>query len=243
MVDDHDWLTLHRVRFSAVKDGAGKPLPGPGNAKFWRFAPASEMGADGMWTNQSAIWGGFALHSSKSAAEAVFDDPQAHLPFLDQAVEQWHALVIPYAHRGAVQWGDAVQDNSAIRVARADPKGPLVVLTTAGYTNPGPVDESRTKAFLSGIVGVIDFYGTLSGNVRRAVFPGGGVDGREGCTISLWKDDAAMMSGAYKTGEHKAQMDLHRKSALFDRSSFSRGRILASKGSWDGGDPVAEMTG
>lgn len=238
---DHDWLTLHRVQFPDVIDGKDNPFSGPTNAQFWRFSPTSLIGPDGLWTYKNDSWGGFALHSTKQEAEAVFDDPEAHLPFLDGSIEAWHALVIPYAHRGGVQWGDIVQEDSAIKAASSDPKGPLVVLTTAGYTDPGPEDKDRIKEFIAGIVDVIAYYGTLPGNLRRGIFSGGGVDGREGCTMTLWRDDVSMMSAAYKDGAHKAQLDRHKSEALFDRSSFTRGRVVASKGSWGGANPIDEL--
>lgn len=242
MSANHDWLTLHRVKFSEDINGAGNPMPGPENAQFWRFAPDSPSGPDGLRTNISDTWGGFGLYSSKAEAEAVFNDPEAHLPFLDRTVEAWHSIAIPYAHRGAVQWREMVQEDSAIIVAPVDPKGPLVILTTAGYTAPGPEDLERIKAFIAGVDDVIDFYGTLPDNLRRAVFAAGAVDGREGCTMTLWRNDRAMMGAAYKSGVHKKQLDRHQDSALFDRSSFTRGRIMASKGIWDGADPIAELT-
>jgi hypothetical protein len=241
MANNHDWMTLHRVRFPEVVDGAGKPLPGPASAQIWRFAPLSMMGPDGHFNSRNDSWGGFALHSSREEAEAVFDDPDAHLPFLDRTLEAWHAIAIPFAHRGGVKWRGMVEHDSAIKVASADPKGPLAVLTSAGYTDPGPEDEERIKAFSSGILNVIDFYGTLPGNLRRGVFSGGGVDGREGCTISLWRDDKSMIGAAYKSGIHKAQLERHQSSPLFDHSSFTRARILASKGTWDGTDPIDEL--
>ena len=37
------------------------------------------------------------------------------------------------------------------------------------------------------------------------------------------------------------QMDRSQGGAMFDYSSFTRGRIVASKGAWDGADPVAEI--
>lgn len=241
MDDGHDWLTLHRVRFFDEIDGTGNPLPGPETSQFWRFAPQSPIGPNGLRTNKSDIWGGFALYSNREEAEDVFSNPEKHLPFLDRTAEAWHSIAVPYAHRGSVKWREDVETDSAINVTPSDPKGPLVILTTAGYTNPGPEDMERMKAFSTGIDAVVDFYGSLPGNLRRAVFAGAGIDGREGCTMTLWKDDKAMLGAAYKSGEHKEQMAKHLDSELFDRSSFTRGRIVASKGAWDGSDPIAEL--
>ena len=79
----------------------------------------------------------------------------------------------------------------------------------------------------------MDFYGTLDGNLRRDVFSGG-FDGGDGFTFSLWRDDAAMQQAAYEPGVHRSLMDRSRDGSLFDRSSFTRARVVASQGSWDG---------
>lgn len=50
-----------------------------------------------------------------------------------------------------------------------------------------------------------------------------------------------MIGAAYKSGIHKAQLERHQSSPLFDHSSFTRARILASKGTWDGTDPIDEL--
>ncbi len=242
-MSDHDWLTLHRVKFKDEIDGRGNPMPGPKEADIWRFAPESPIGDDGLRTSVSDVWGGFALYPDKSSAQQVFDSPAEHLPFLGDTVEAWHALVIPFAHRGGVQWRAQVEYDSAIRPSPKDPKGPLVVLTSAGYDNPGPEDSDRIKRFMKGIDDVLEYYGTLPGNIRRAVFTGSPVDGREGATLTLWHDDKSMITGAYRPGGHKAQLEVHEAEPLFDRSSFSRGRVIASSGTWAGGDPIAEWRG
>lgn len=242
MTQDHDWLTLHRVRFPEVVDGVGKPFPGPAAADLWRFAPQSATNDDGLVTFAHEIWGGFGLYPSREAAEEVLHAPDQHLPFLDQTVEAWHALAVPYAHRGVVKWRDEVETDSAISVASSDPKGPLVIMTTAGFTlPPDPDGMARIVDFVQGVLDVQEHYGTLPGNRRRGVFSAGGVDGREGCTMSLWESDADMLNAAYRSGVHKEQLARHQAEPMFDRSSFTRARVIASKGMWDGSDPVAGL--
>ncbi len=41
---------------------------------------------------------------------------------------------------------------------------------------------------------------------------------------------------------HRDQMDYQHEKGHFDRSSFTRARIVSSKGGWDGGDPVLELS-
>lgn len=230
-MNNHDWLTLHRVKFAKEIEGPSNPMKGPEQAEIWRFGPESPLGEDGFRTNVSDSWGGFALYSCREQAEEVFENLHRHLPFLDHAVETWHALVVPYAHRGGVDWRETVQYDSAIRVAPKDPKGPLVVMTTAGYDDPGPNDFDRIKKFNRGIDDVLAHYGGLPGNLRRALHSGAG-------TMTLWQDDQAMIAAAYKSGGHKTQMGNHNASPLFDYSSFTRGRVMLSKGTWGGENPM-----
>jgi hypothetical protein len=238
----HDWIVFHRVRFHAPVDGTGNPFPGPKGADAWRFYPASPQGPNGMPTNVGDEWGGFGIYSSRDLAEDVFENPDDHLPFLEDAREEFHALVVPYSHRGKVDWRGSLKENETLAPCPSDPGGPLIVFTSAGYENPGPDDLPRIANFMREVHRVQDFYATLPDNIRRAVYSGGGVDGHEGMTVSLWRTDAAMMAAAYKPGHHRKQMDYQREIGHFDHSSFSRARILASKGSWDGSDPVVEMS-
>jgi hypothetical protein len=240
--DSHDWIVFHRVRFRAPIDGTNSPFPGPKRAEVWRFYPASPQGPNGMRTNVSDEWGGFGVYPSRSSAEEVFEMPGRHLAFLEDAVEEFHALLVPYSHRGKVNWRGIVKENETLKTCKTDPGGPLCVFTSAGYENPGPDDMPRIVKFIREVDRVQDFYATLPDNIRRAVFSGGGVDGHDGVTVSLWRTDAAMMAAAYKQGHHRDQMDYQREVGHFDRSSFSRSRMLASKGTCEGGDPVREMS-
>jgi hypothetical protein len=234
-------MVFHRVRFPASINGTNAPFPGPRTAEAWRFYPNSPLDPNGVQTFTSDEWGGFGLYGTRAAAEAVYEKPEDHLGFLGETVEAYHALVVPYAHRGKVNWRGPLLENETLRIAPLDPGGPLMVFTSAGYDNPGPNDEDRMLNFFREVERVVEFYATLPGNLRRAVFSGNGVDRHSGMTVSIWTDDKAMMTAAYRPGHHKAQMDYQREVGHFDYSSFSRARILKSKGSWDGADPVSEI--
>lgn len=236
-MDDHDWITLHRIRFAHEIAAPDRAFPGPAAADFWRFCPTQARGPSGMPTFTSDCWGGLALYPDRASAEAVLDAPTEHLPFLDEALEQWHALLVPHAHRGEVKWRDEVQDGTAVRPGRDSREGPLVIVTTAGYVSRDPDQFPRIRTFLDGIEEVLAFYGSLPDNMRRATF-NGGFDGRDGFTCSIWRNDAAMLQAAYRDGRHRELMEQSRDGSLFDRSSFTRARVVASQGSWDG-DPLA----
>lgn len=239
--DEHDWLTLHRVRLKEARDGTGNPMPGPDGVLYWRFYPDSSLGESGMRTNNSAIWGGFAIHPSRDAAEAFLVDGDAAFPFADDIAESWRALAIPIRHYGTVNWRDEVLTDTTLRAAQEDPGGPLVVLTSAGYNNPGPSELPRISKFLQQVEAVRAEYSARPENIRVAVFSGAGVDGHDGITMTIWRDLPAMMGTAYKAGAHRGYMDGHKAHPAFDRSSFTRLRVLDSSGSWDG-DPLEGLT-
>lgn len=77
------------------------------------------------------------------------------------------------------------------------------------------------------------FYGGVEGNLRRDVFVGD-FDRRDGFTVSLWRDDKAMVTAAYHKGPHRTLIDQSRDGSSFDRSSFTRTRLISTSGSWDG---------
>ena len=98
------------MRFSKPIDGTDNPQSGPANADPWRFYPYSLLGSNGFRTNISDVWGGIAIYASKEAAEAVINNPNAHLPFLDEVEKAWHALAVPYTLRGGVNWRGEFQE-------------------------------------------------------------------------------------------------------------------------------------
>lgn len=232
----HHWVVLQRLRFAAPIAAASRTFPRPEGPHIWRFCPAQVLDEDGLPTSESDVWGGMAVFDDEATARAHLDAPDRLIPWLDEAEESWFALAIPYAHHGSVDWRDGVETDCALIVSAARPEGPVAVVTSAGYAAPPELD--RVKAFLGGVDRARAYYRGLDQNLRADVFNGGQVDGREGMTLTLWPDSKAMIGAAYKTGEHRSQMDVNEATALFDRSSFSRFIPLESRGSWDG-DPFA----
>jgi len=233
------WLTLHRVRLGEMRDGAGRPLPGPALARHWRFYPDSAFEPGVGPTLRSDIWGGFAMYDSREDAETVLADPAAHIPCLADAAESWHGLALPVAHRGAVNWRGAVEHDGAVTPAPTDPGGALCVLTSAGYDPATRAGDGRVPVFFDQVASARSFYEGAAGNLAVAVYAGGAVDGHDGLTMTLWRDDASMLAAAYRSGTHRDHLARHKATPIFDRSSFTRARVLVSRGSWDGRDPLA----
>lgn len=235
---DHDWITLHRVRFGAPIAARDRSFPTAPGAAVWRFCPQHVPGENGLTTLTSEIWGGLGIWDSRAEAEAMLCDPGAAMPWMTEAVAAWHCLAIPVSHRGKVNWRGHVEDGTAVRPAPADPGGPLVVVTTAGFLSREDWMLPRIRLFVEGVSEVMAWYGALPSNLRNDVF--NGADGRGGFTCSLWRSDEAMREAAYHDGRHRARMEQNRAGLMFDYSSFTRLRALRSHGDWDG-DPFAEL--
>jgi hypothetical protein len=62
--------------------------------------------------------------------------------------------------------------------------------------------------------------------------------GDDGFTMSIWRDDVSMLGAAYRPGFHKSQIERHKTENVFDRSSFTRFRVLDSCGRWNGLNPT-----
>lgn len=238
-MSDHHWLTIHRVRFAKVVGVGDYEFPSPAKADCWRFGLDSPLGENGLRQMQAEIWGGIGIFNDRRDAEAVVEAPNEHLPFVTDAIEEWHALAIPFSHHGPVNWRGFVENGTAIRVTPQDPGGPLVVLTTAAYNAYTEEQMPRIVDFLANGEKILRNFETLPGNVRRCLFIS--ADERDGITCSLWKDDAAMLHAVYGSGVHREQMLRHANQPVFDRSCFTRARIITSKGTWAGSNPVNMM--
>jgi hypothetical protein len=47
-----------------------------------------------------------------------------------------------------------------------------------------------------------------------------------------------MVDAMYRPGIHRTQIERHKRDKLADRTSFTRFRVLATRGSWRGSDPL-----
>jgi hypothetical protein len=145
----------------------------------------------------------------------MFASRRAQLPYLAETVEDWHAILVPFTHRGQVNWRGTVENGTAIRVSSDLPAVPLAVITSAGYNDARrPEQRPRIVRFVKGTRDVLDFYGANEGNLRRAGTAG--YDSRDAFTVSIWRDDKSMNQAAYGDGTHRTLMDISRDGSLFD---------------------------
>jgi hypothetical protein len=231
------WLTFHRARFSRAGGPDEIEAAAPATAAAWRAGPDAPFGSDGFRTGVSDIWGGVGFYADRKAAEAALALPDEALPFAGQAEEVWHGLLCVIAHRGELDLSTAQEPHPALAPVASDPGGVMAVFTSAGYDTRDEARHDQIRDFLRKVEEVRAFYGTLEANVVHMVV--GPPDTVDGVTFSVWRSDAGMLAAAYKDGTHRKYMDQHKEDPMFDRSSFTRVRLLASRGSWDGADPRA----
>jgi hypothetical protein len=234
------WLSFHRVRFSEPVNRQDRAFDGPQTAGHWHFGPFGVTGENGLRTGVSEVWGGFGGYATREQAEAVIDDPQSHLLFLSEAVESWHALLLPVKHHGEVNWFSKAGTDCRIEIADDDPGGPLAVITSAGFNFSPGMDLARPKDFIANVDRVGDWFETLDANIVHTTF-GGRTPDIDGITFTIWKDDRAMMESTYMPGIHRTQLDRYKSEHTADRSSFTRARILRSAGRWGDDDPVSHV--
>jgi len=232
----YGWLTFHRARLARACGPGEAGGRAPSGAAVWRAGADAPFGTDGFRTGVSDIWGGIGFYHDRAAAEAALASDD--LPFASEAEEAWHGLLCVIAHRGEVDWSTVDEAHPALAPVERDPGGVMAVITSAGYASREEARHDQIRDFLRKVEQVRAFYGTLEANVVRMVFNPATV--ADGITFSVWRSDAGMLAAAYKDGAHRKYIDQHKAEAMFDRSSFTRLRLMASRGRWDGTDPLAE---
>ncbi|MBG6142604.1 hypothetical protein IWQ51_000713 [Labrenzia sp. EL_142] len=101
-------------------------------------------------------------------------------------------------------------------------------------------DLPRILDFTAKIDEVRAWHDTLDGNLINGNFQHRLAD-IDGMTFSIWKTDAAMRKAAYGDGTHRTCLDAQKSDKLADRTCYLRNRVMASKRTWRGVDPL-ELT-
>jgi hypothetical protein len=110
-------------------------------------------------------------------------------------------------------------------------------MTTAGYHMGPALDMARVIDFRVHVDKVHAWLQSVDGRVASQVFTPHTV-GDDGVTMSLWRSDTVMVNAMYKPGTHRTQVERQKRDVLADRTSFTRFRVLETRGRWGGVDPV-----
>lgn len=233
------WALAHWVRYDGKRAAEHLDLSRrPAGCAAWTIGPdvpASTAAA----RSGSQVWCAVAAFRDEEAAQAAFQQPERYLPDLSQASEAWHALLIPFAHKGECNHLDLAAPGLLFE-PQPDPGGPLFVTTTAGFELRSRSDFQRLIDFRRGVEAMRETVAAADGSLAHQVFVA--QDSYDGVTMSLWSDEKSMFSFAYKPGPHRVQVDRQNSEQTVDRSSFTRFRVVASAGHWGGVDPLSGAT-
>lgn len=137
MPDKARYATVHRARFRDVTTPDTLDLSGsPAGALSWKIGPSGPVGPDGYRLPDN-VWCAMGLYRDAGPAVSALQRRDQFMPFLRDAVESWHALLVPFAHKGECNHLDRDQPGSMFEIGAAEPGGTCLVITTAGF-NFGP---------------------------------------------------------------------------------------------------------
>jgi hypothetical protein len=237
MIEKARYATAHWLRFEEVTTPTQLLLTGqPQSALSWMIGPSGPVGPDG-YRLPATIWCAVGLYRDREAADAALDELKTFMPFLSLVVESWHQVLLPVRHHGESNHLERDCPGPLFETAPQDPGGQAFVLTTAGFVRGPDLKVHRLIDFRRNVDVVNDWMGQADGCLASRPFTPHTV-GDDGYTLSAWRDDAAMLAASYRGGTHRTHIDLHKQTAAFDRSSFTRLRILRSRGQWNGRDPL-----
>jgi hypothetical protein len=227
------FIAVHFLRFLSDQRVDEARCTPSGGALFQFWGVDEPMTPVGL-ARKGRVWCCIEVFSDRKKAEASLHAGPT-LRCGEAAVEQWSALLAPTHHRGELNWPSAPLAGSPD--VNTESAGPVVVLTTVGFA-ADRLDFDMARAVRFG----------LDVNLQRATMaetPGLVFHHAfyahdpliDAITFSLWRDAASMQAFAYAPGSHRTQVDRFRAEGLADRSSFTRLRVLATNGEWNGAAP------
>ncbi|GLQ15982.1 hypothetical protein [Maritalea porphyrae] len=232
----YSWLTIHLAHFPKPLSSTDISFAGPPMAKAWRCGPDSPIGKDGFRTEISNIWAALGFYDDENTALQGLKHAANKLDFSNKSTENWHGLLAVVAHRGGVDFSTKQEPHPNLEALDTDPDGVMAVLTSAGYQGFDETDFDRAREFVRKVEDVRAFYKSLGANVVRQIFNPIGTP--DGASFTVWRNSPDMLAAAYKDGTHRSMIDQHKAQPMFDRSSFTRFRLLQSIGTWEGIDPL-----
>jgi hypothetical protein len=198
---------------------------------FWRLlgtgrGRSMSLGAD------LRRWALFAVWEGEPALEEFLARSPVAARWREEAEESWHVRLAPLASRG--RWGGrdpfAAVPSLAAGPAGAVADGPVAVLTRAS------IRPSRLVAFYRSVPDV-DRELRREDGCLASIGVGEWPLARQ-ATFSLWDDATAVKRFAYRTDAHRTVIGRVRGEGWYSEEMFARFTPYASRGTWDGHDPL-----
>jgi heme-degrading monooxygenase HmoA len=177
-------------------------------------------------------WALFAVWEDVSAWERFAAESRVMRQYHARGEEVYSLLLAPLAAHGS--WGGVEPFPLPARPERPDPDAPIVVLTRA------TIRPARALRFWSRVAPV---DATLRGHPDLLLsFGVGEVPYLKQATVSVWRSAAAMRAWA-ATPAHAETVRLTRAENWYSEELFARFRLLATRGTWRGGNPLDSHRG
>lgn len=232
------WATVHWLRFAEARMADALDLrAAPQGAVAWKIGADGQAAPDGS-RMPGDVWCAIGIYGGRDEAEAATEAPERFLPFLNDTTEYWQALLQPLGHKGECNLIDPAHPGPMFECVSGDWSGPMLVMTTAGFERGPAFDVRRVVTFRRNVDAMRKSV-AAAGSMAHQVFAPH-TPGDDGVTLSLWRDREHMTGFAYRPGPHRQRIDEHKNSAVMDRSSFTRFRVVRSNGVWAGRDPLKD---
>ena len=202
---------------------------------------ADDVAANFDFGEQKAFtWIGLGLHDNERSAVELFDAGDDAAPCFVGADERWAGVLQPFNHRGEVNWLNPGEPGPVLSAGPSPAEEEsFAVITSAGWTLDDRFDVDKATDFGRGTREVRASLDSVDGLLSHQAFGFPGVIDIDALTVTFWRDDSAMRAFAYRSGIHKTEMDRYRERDTADRTSFTRLRVLRSRGSVNGTNPIA----
>ena len=196
--------------------------------RFWKLLGSGRGSGFSLRPNWSR-YGLLAVWDSSAAADLFFEKSQLMNDYRRHAAEMWTVRLLPLQARG--KWS---QSNPFLPLAMPpESAGPVAVLTRATirwsrlikFWSAAP----STSRALESAPGLIASIGVGEAPFFRQA------------TFSLWRSEADIQAFAYGNSAHREVIRRTRDEGWYREDLFARFVPIASKGTWNGRDPLERM--
>lgn len=176
-------------------------------------------------------WALFTVWDDEAAWERFAAESRVMRQYRARGDEVYSILLAPLSAHG--RWGGVEPFALSGGPERADPAAPVVVLTRA------TIRPSRALRFWSRVAPV---DATLRGHPDLLLtFGVGEAPYLKQATLSVWRSAAAMRAWAYGSEAHAETVRRTRDESWYSEELFARFRLLGTRGTWHGTEPLAEV--
>lgn len=207
---------------------AGRSLTRTKGLKFFKLLGSGSGGGFSLQPDW-ARYGLLCVWENERSAAKFFANSAIIKQFRRRAREIWTVRLAAVKSHGA--WSG---QNPFVPLANLSTDGkPLAVLTRA------TINFKKMRRFWS-FVPATSLEINQAGGLIRSIGVGEAPFFRQ-ATFSLWQSETAMRDFAYKSPVHKQVVKLTRAENWYKEELFARFVPVASEGTWDGVDPLAEI--